>query len=37
MARLAALVDKYKPYYEQCSAVRVELAEREGEVKALTR
>jgi hypothetical protein len=37
MARLVALVDKYKPYYEHCSTARIELAEREGEVKALSR
>jgi chromosome segregation ATPase len=37
LARLTALVEKYQPYFERCSAVRVELAEREGAVRALTR
>jgi chromosome segregation ATPase len=35
--RLTALVDKYKPFYEQCSSVRLELAEKESSLRSYSK
>lgn len=32
--RLTSLVEKYRPYYEHCSTMRVELAEKESALRA---
>jgi hypothetical protein len=37
LQRLSALVEKYRPYYEQHNEAKLELADREGAFRALAK